>query len=122
MSEIDFANILKTSSAKAWNTQIAEWRAKDTHVDLQGADLRNIKLGRDGRETFDLKGIDLRNAHLEGADLEGVSFTDAHMARASLKGAKLRECYLAADLKYADFSGADLGGPPKNGGNYLYDA
>lgn len=80
------------------------------HVDLVGAELKNLNLrgmdfeGSDLRKA-ELENADLRGVDFEGSDLRGTDFKDADMRGSNFAGANVK----GADFDHADLRGADLG-------------
>jgi hypothetical protein len=108
--------LLKEGGVGTWNT----WRKMNdqTHLDLSGADLRELYLS--GAQ---LQGVHLGGADLSKADLSGANFRKADLHGVYLSGANLRKAYLGvtnlrnAVLQDADLSGANLFGADLFGAN-----
>ncbi|MBD2207826.1 pentapeptide repeat-containing protein [Calothrix sp. FACHB-1219] len=90
-------------------------------ADLNGQDLRGVKLTSANLHNAQLFGADLRGAQLDktdlscaflcGADLRGIKIVYGDMVLTNCCGADLRGAYLAcSNLKSASFIGADLRG------------
>lgn len=99
-----------------------DYRYEPRQVDLSGADLGTLTLGRVKMRGAILdrvrvrgffKAADFRRARLHGADLQGVRFLDADLREADLSG---------ADLRGASFEGARLDGCRMDAGTKLAGA
>ena len=83
---------------------------------LQGADLRGLKLLRArlngaNLSTANLIGVQLGLADLSGANLSGADLSEADLHHANLSGADLSNAYLEfTNLEYSNLIGADLSG------------
>jgi hypothetical protein len=80
-------------------------------VDVSGAYLQGIRLGKSSLVRANFGAVDARNSDFRGADfsdanLRGANFREANFAKANLRRVDLRD----ADLVRADLSGASLAG------------
>lgn len=98
------------------------------HANLEGADLRAAKLDEARLCEARLYHTDLSRAHLRHADLENCDVHKAVFTEADLRGARLRglrgfnkACFLRADIREVDFSGAYLLRRAIMDTNYLHE-
>jgi len=92
-------------------------------VNLQGADLRWVKLQGVSLQRADLRWASLMWSNLQGADLQGADLQEAKLQGANLQNADLREAQLqgaylqVANLREAKLQGANLIGANLRGAN-----
>lgn len=118
MASLQHLALLK-QNVQVWN----QWRREHNppHIDLSGANLKDINLCEGLLMGVNLAGADLRGAYLYKAELSGASLQGANLSRAMLSGANLtgvdlrRAILCHANLREADLRGAILQGADVQG-------
>jgi uncharacterized protein YjbI with pentapeptide repeats/beta-lactamase regulating signal transducer with metallopeptidase domain len=98
----DFSGATVDASAAAQIVRGCRTGCDLSRFNLNGADLRNVKLSG-----VQLSGADLRNANLSNGVFTGVDFSDARLDGANLTGARFVNCsFDGVDKSHVDFSKA----------------
>ncbi|OGQ99185.1 MAG: hypothetical protein A2284_10240 [Deltaproteobacteria bacterium RIFOXYA12_FULL_61_11] len=107
------------SIRRHWNE--TRQRHPTCRIDVSGADLGRLDLGKEPVELLDCRGISLRGtflllARMQKCDFRASDLSELDAFRADLRYSDLRYCNLRGaylgktDLRNTDFSGADLSG------------